>query len=408
MHTLIAGALSAGRAVSRFAVTLLDAPGHKDFVPNMIAGATQADAAILVVDGTRGGFEAGFGERASGGSVASSSGGYRPSAGASVAPPGGQTREHVHVARSMGVKQLAVVVTKLDTCAYSEERFEEVKSALAPFLASCGYKAPQWLPVAAPSGENVTAPPTDARLKSWWADGPTLLGALDRFSSASRPVGARRFATVSSLYTHGSTFALHCESGLMVAKLSARAHCNRPDEAQQSAAGLPLRLIVSDLVSKASLGGKVGVGGKVAAGALAAGSSVRVISSGALATVKGLEVQGQGRDVAAVGDAVDVGLAGIEADAVHVGSCLCHPDFPVHCSRRLRVRSRAHHACCHCPASCCRRPSVWCTYYLILKLPAIRPLDLAVIAVKPPARMPDVGVCQQHDRSSAQSPRCTA
>lgn len=105
-------------------------------------------------------------------------------------------------------------------------------------------------------------------------------------------------------------------------------------------AGLPLRMIVSDLVSKASLGGKVGVGGKVAAGAIAAGSSVRVLPSGALATVKALEVQNTGRAVAAVGDAVDVGLSGVEADAVHIGSCLCHPDFPVHCSRRVRVRDR--------------------------------------------------------------------
>lgn len=108
-------------AVARFntpghSITLLDAPGHRDFVPNMISGAGLADAALLLVDGSPGGFEAGFyGEGAAAGGAAAGFGGLGPDT-----PPGGQTQEHAQLARSLGVEQLAVVISKLDTCDYSQ------------------------------------------------------------------------------------------------------------------------------------------------------------------------------------------------------------------------------------------------------------------------------------------------
>lgn len=99
-------------------VTLLDAPGHRDFVPNMISGATLADAALLLVDGSPGGFEAGFmGAPGNGAGVpAFMMGGV----GARDAASGGQTKEHAQLAKSLGVDQLAVVISKLDTCDYSQ------------------------------------------------------------------------------------------------------------------------------------------------------------------------------------------------------------------------------------------------------------------------------------------------
>ena len=157
----------------RYSVTLLDAPGHQDFVPNLITGVAQADAALLIVDGAPGGFEAGFGSKPQ-------------SSGASHAPLIGQTREHVHVARSAGIKQLAVVVTKLDVCEYSQARFEEIKEQLAPFHESCGYSHPQWLPVAAPDGQNVSSAPRDPRLLSWWCESKTLVDAIDSFQPVTQ------------------------------------------------------------------------------------------------------------------------------------------------------------------------------------------------------------------------------
>ena len=141
------------------------------------AESVQADAALLLVDGSPGGFESGFNS----GSSSSGSGSGEC----------GQTREHAQLARSLGVEQLAVVVSKLDMCGYSAERFQGIQDALGPFLRSVGFKdsCVQWLPAVGPTGENLTAPPTEPALAAWWR-GPTLVQSIDAFVPMQRNTGA--------------------------------------------------------------------------------------------------------------------------------------------------------------------------------------------------------------------------
>ncbi|EEB10417.1 conserved hypothetical protein [Pediculus humanus corporis] len=131
-------------------VNLLDAPGHKDFIPNMITGATQADVAVLVVDATRGEFETGF-------------------------ESGGQTREHALLVRSLGVSQLAVVVNKLDTVDWNEDRFKEISSKLGVFLKQAGYRDCDvtYVPCSGLAGENLVEKSKQELLSKWYK-GPSL------------------------------------------------------------------------------------------------------------------------------------------------------------------------------------------------------------------------------------------
>jgi elongation factor 1 alpha-like protein len=133
----------------KYRVVLLDSPGHKDFVPNMISGATQADAAILVVDASTGSFEAGM----------------HGEGGKSV----GQTKEHAQLIRSFGVEQLVVAVNKMDAVGYSKERFDYIKLQLGNFLRSCNFKnsAITWIPLSVVENQNLIKPTSDARLTSW-------------------------------------------------------------------------------------------------------------------------------------------------------------------------------------------------------------------------------------------------
>jgi len=141
-------------------ITILDAPGHKDFIPNMISGASQADCALLVVDASTGEFEAGFDR-------------------------GGQTREHLVLVRSLGVSQVIVAVNKLDMVGWDRSRYAEIVDALKPFLLQTGFQSSKtkFAPVAAMTGVNLVKRdgPHGTELRKWY-NGPTLVDLLGMWS----------------------------------------------------------------------------------------------------------------------------------------------------------------------------------------------------------------------------------
>ncbi|CAK4621102.1 hypothetical protein LEN26_014384 [Aphanomyces euteiches] len=144
-------------------VTLLDAPGHRDFIPKMIAGASQADVAVLVVPAATGEFEASF-ER------------------------DGQTKEHTLLVRSLGVSQLVVAVNKMDAVNWSQSRFQYIQTTLQTFLSQSGFKLDQltFVPVSGLSGGNLMTS-IDSPDGSWYS-GPTLVAAIDGFAPPQRPI----------------------------------------------------------------------------------------------------------------------------------------------------------------------------------------------------------------------------
>jgi len=160
----------------KYFFTIIDAPGHRDFVKNMITGASQADAAILVVSAKRGEFEAGIG-------------------------PGGQTREHAFLAYTLGVNQLAVAINKMDdpSVNWSQERYEEVKNEIARMLKMVGYKVEKipFVPVSGWTGDNLK----EKSDKMPWYDGPTLLDALDTFELPPKPIEKPLRIPIQDVYT---------------------------------------------------------------------------------------------------------------------------------------------------------------------------------------------------------------
>lgn len=146
--------------------TILDAPGHKNFIPNMISGAAQADIGVLIISARKGEFETGF-ER------------------------GGQTREHTLLARTLGISQLIVAINKMDdpTCKWSEDRYNEIQRKITPFLKSCGYnvvKDVNFVPISGLTGQNLADHVSDKNSKvyepkaSWYdMSKPTLFHILN-------------------------------------------------------------------------------------------------------------------------------------------------------------------------------------------------------------------------------------
>ncbi|KAL5392062.1 hypothetical protein PMIN02_006286 [Paraphaeosphaeria minitans] len=153
--------------------TILDAPGHRDFIPNMIAGVSQADFAVLVVDAQENSFQSGL---------------------------KGQTKEHALIVRSMGIQRLIVAVNKMDTVSWSKERFDKARQATTAFFetASFSLKNITFIPCAGLSGDNVTKLVTDENAE--WYSGPTFLEALEASEPKPRALERPLRLTINDVF----------------------------------------------------------------------------------------------------------------------------------------------------------------------------------------------------------------
>ena len=143
--------------------TIIDAPGHRDFIKNMITGTSQADVAILIISSPAGEFEAGISKE-------------------------GQTREHALLAFTMGVKQMVVAINKMDekTVDFKQARYEEIKKEVSDFLSKIGYQPEKihFIPISGWAGDNMI----EASTNMPWYKGPTLIEALDQIEPPKRPL----------------------------------------------------------------------------------------------------------------------------------------------------------------------------------------------------------------------------
>jgi peptide chain release factor subunit 3 len=174
--------------------TILDAPGHASYVPNMLMGACQADFAGLVISAKNGEFESGFeGE--------------------------GRTREHALLAKSLGVTKLVVIINKMDeeSVKWSKDRYDQIKKDLSVFLKQCGYnieKHVYWIPISGLKGENL-AQKVESHVCPWY-DGPTLLEILDKLETPDRREDAAVRIPIMDRYKDQGIYLLgKIESGIV-------------------------------------------------------------------------------------------------------------------------------------------------------------------------------------------------
>ena len=232
----------------KYEVTIVDCPGHRDFIKNMITGASQADAAILVVD------------------VNDAKTGIQP-----------QTREHMFLARTLGIKQIAVCINKMDTVNYSQEEYEKTKKMLSDqLLKILGYNPDQidFIPTASLKGDNVVKRSENMP----WYKGPTLVEAIDKFQPPEKPIN------------------------------------------------LPLRIPIQDVYSITGVG-TVPVG-RVETGVLKPGDKVVFEPAGVSGEVKSIEMHHEQIPQAEPGDNIGFNVRGVSKKDLKRGDVCGHPDNP--------------------------------------------------------------------------------
>jgi len=180
---------------SKYDVTIIDAPGHRDFIKNMITGTSQADCAVLIVASSTGEFEAGISKN-------------------------GQTREHALLAYTLGVKQLIVACNKIDNTEppYSEARFNEITKEVGTFVKKIGYdpRSVAFVPISGWHGDNMIEPSKNMPWYKGWevtkktddkkeikSSGNTLLEALDSILPPKRPVDSPLRLPLQDVYKIG-------------------------------------------------------------------------------------------------------------------------------------------------------------------------------------------------------------
>ena len=151
----------------KYEYTIVDCPGHRDFVKNMITGASQADAAVLVVDAVDG-----------------------------VQP---QTKEHVYLAMTLGIRQLIIAVNKMDLVNYAEDKFNEVKDEVSTLIASIGYKPADvpFIPISAFEGDNISEPSSNTP----WYKGKALIPSFEDFTAPEKPTTLPLRVPIQDVYS---------------------------------------------------------------------------------------------------------------------------------------------------------------------------------------------------------------
>jgi len=237
----------------KYFFTIIDAPGHRDFVKNMITGASQADAAILAVSAKKGEFEAGM-------------------------SPEGQTREHLILAKTMGIDQIIVAITKMDLTEppYDEKRYKEIVDTLTKFMKSFGFKTDKvkFVPVVSPTGENITKRSENMK----WYTGPTLEEYLDALEMPPKPVDK------------------------------------------------PLRIPIQEVYSISGVG--VVPVGRVETGVLKVGDKVVFMPVGKVAEVRSIETHHMKMDKAEPGDNIGFNVRGVEKKDIKRGDVAGSPNAP--------------------------------------------------------------------------------
>lgn len=247
----------------KYYFTIIDAPGHRDFVKNMITGASQADAAILVVSAKKGEYEVGI-------------------------AAGGQTREHVFLAFMLGIRQIMVLINKMDdaTVNWSKERYEEIKQGVGALLRQVGYDISKvsFIPVSGWTGDNLISKSPNMP----WYTGPTLQEALDTFEEPPKPIDK------------------------------------------------PLRLPIQAVYSIKGVG--VVPVGRVETGVLKPGDQVVIMPGNLITEVKSIEMHHTQLPQAVPGDNIGFNLKGVEKSQLQRGMVVSHPSSPCRVAEEVRAQ----------------------------------------------------------------------